>query len=121
MSISRIVEISLSRAKRWHKGGIEEWSALEWAGATCGEAGEAANAAKKLKLLEDGIASVNEGERNLEDIKSAQRVVAHEAIDTILYAFLLCNRVGLFGDDVEELLVDVFNQKSQEYGFPERI
>ena len=28
---------------------LEDWNALEWAGAMCGEAGEAANLCKKLR------------------------------------------------------------------------
>lgn len=118
LSIQQIVEQSVSRAKRWHNGNVDEWTPLEWAAAMCGEAGEAANAAKKLKRLTDNIASINETGRNLTDIPSAKQAVAKEVADTILYAVLLAHVVGA---DLEKELILVFNRKSDEYGFPERL
>ena len=112
--------MSVSRANRWHNGNMNDWSALEWAGAMCGEAGEAANAAKKLKRLEDRILSINLPERDLKTVKEARLKVAEECADTILYAVLLCARVG-YNLHLQSILRDVFNRKSREYGFPERI
>jgi NTP pyrophosphatase (non-canonical NTP hydrolase) len=91
---------------------MTEWSALEWAGAMCGEAGEAANAAKKLKRLESG------GDRHIASISQARQSVGKEIADTILYAVLVAARCGI---DLENTLVEVFNKKSDEYGFPERL
>src|SRR5215831_15951095 len=133
MTFEEIVSTSISRARHWHPGGIEEWSALEWAGAMCGEAGECANAAKKLRRLELGIASINHDEdhmsaavselhgRHYTEIRQAQQAVAYEACDTILYAVLVMARAGFTGREAESLLAKVFNRKSDEYGFPERI
>ena len=61
LTIRELQKISEKRTKRWHPGGLEEWSPLEWAGAMAGEAGEACNAAKKLKRLETGLKSINFG------------------------------------------------------------
>ncbi len=119
MKINEVQRVNVERAKRWHNRGLEEWSALEWAGAMCGEAGEAANAAKKLKRLEDGIASINAGARHIVEFGEARRLVAHEVADTIIYGLLLLARVGV--DDPESLIREVFNKKSEEYGFPERL
>lgn len=121
LTIRELVEKNIERAKRWHRDGIEDWSALEWAAAMCGEAGEAANAAKKLKRLEGKIASINEGERNLVDERCAKVAVAKECADTIMYAVLTLVRVGCSAEDVESVLCHVFNRKSEEYGFPERL
>lgn len=121
LTIRRIVRASVSRANRWHNGNMNEWSALEWAGAMCGEAGEAANAAKKLKRLEVDIASVNVPERHFQNQEAAKSAVIKEACDTILYAVLLMARVGCDPESAEEALCDVFNKKSEEYGFPERL
>jgi NTP pyrophosphatase (non-canonical NTP hydrolase) len=115
MNINELFDVNLSRARRWHLDGIEEWSALEWAGAMAGEAGEAANAAKKLKRLETHIASINEGKRHFTDLAPAQIAVAKETADTIIYALLLLARVGV--TDAEDLIREVFNRKSEEYGF----
>jgi hypothetical protein len=121
VSFERIVRVSISRANRWHNGDMNEWSALEWAGAMCGEAGEAANAAKKLKRLECNIESKNEPERHFRDSRAAQLAVIKEACDTILYAVLVMARAGSSPEDAQQALCNVFNSKSEEYGFPERL
>lgn len=127
MTVYELVEASIARAKRWHKGDIKQWSTLEWAGAMCGEAGECANAGKKLKRLEDGIASINTNDpdsetvRHFNDTDTARGVVAKEVADTILYAVLVAASVGLDGAGLQMVIADVFNKKSEEYGFPERL
>lgn len=92
---------------------------MEWAGAMAGEAGEACNAAKKLKRIEDGIQNINlEDGRSLTNLTEAQQKVAKEVADSVVYGDLLCQRVGM---SLEEAIRLVFNQKSEEYGFPERL
>lgn len=119
MEINDLLKMTLIRANRWHNGGIKEWSALEWAGAMAGEAGEAANAAKKLKRLEGSFRTINEEGRHYETTQAASLAVAKEVADTIIYGLLLMARVGI--DDPESVIREVFNKKSEEYGFPERI
>lgn len=114
--VSDLQTTSDDRAKRWH--GENNWSALEWAGAMCGEAGEAANAAKKLKRLEVHMMNIDARAMSPEDEEQLKEHVAKEAADTILYALLLISKVG---KSAEMVLRQVFNQKSHEYGFPERI
>jgi NTP pyrophosphatase (non-canonical NTP hydrolase) len=121
LTIRRIVKESIERAKRWHQGDITQWSTLEWAGAMCGEAGECANAAKKLKRLQGGISSLNEGERHYGDFTAAQEAVIHEAADVLLYLVLVAASAGADGEDFENKVCEVFNRKSKEYGFPERL
>lgn len=116
LDVSEVQATSDRRAKRWH--GEEDWSALEWAGAMCGEAGEAANAAKKLKRLEVGMMNIDKAAMSPETVEQLKVHVAKEAADTILYALLLISKVG---KSAEVTLREVFNQKSVEYGFPERI
>lgn len=108
-----------ARVVRWHPTGLVDWSALEWAGAMCGEAGEAANAAKKLKRIDGGLKNINTEEgRSLTDRKAAARTVAKEVADTVVYGSLLCAAVD---ESLEAAIIDVFNAKSEEYGFPERL
>jgi len=118
MDIGILQETNARRADRWHDGDLHQWNALEWAGAMCGEAGEAANAAKKLRRLEQSIKSINLGERNLRTEHDAKLAVAKECADTILYALCLISAVGI---DAECIIREVFNAKSEEYGFPERV
>jgi hypothetical protein len=119
LTVNGILATSLSRVQRWHKDGLEDWSPLEWSGAMAGEAGEACNAAKKLKRLDKGLRTINAADRHYSDCDVAAVAVAREAADTILYAILVMARVGV--TDVEEMLRSVFNAKSEEYGFPERL
>ncbi len=120
MNINDILKTNVERVKRWHpNGGIEVWSPLEWAGAMCGEAGEAANAAKKLKRVEDEIANLNVENRSLVTAEKAQAQVCKEVADTIIYGMLLMARCGC--TDAESVIREVFNKKSEEYGFPERL
>lgn len=116
LSIEQLQEANLSRVARWHS--LESWSALEWAGAMAGEAGEACNAAKKLKRIEDKIASINIGDRHYGDWQTAARAVGMEVADTVIYGALLCLRVDA---NLALCVKEAFNKKSEEYGFPERI
>lgn len=124
LTLVAIVEANLSRVEKWHS--LESWSPLEWAGAMCGEAGEAANAAKKLKRVTDQIA--NEDGRlfgqqmSLGDQGALYRAqVIKEYADTLIYGVLLCASVGATPEEIEQTVRDVFNKKSEEYGFPERL
>ncbi|HVW78531.1 MAG TPA: hypothetical protein VHB45_13025 [Alloacidobacterium sp.] len=119
LTFEEVFRVNLERCARWHPGGLEEWTALEWAGAMAGEAGEAANAAKKLKRLETCVKSINEPDRAFGNVLEARRKVALEVADTILYGLLLLARIGV--EDPDEIIRGVFNRKSEEYGFPERL
>lgn len=121
LTLGHVMRINRIRADKWHDGSIHNWTSLEWAGAMCGEAGEAANAAKKLKRVIDNLKTINEGARHLPDIASAQTAVTKEVCDTILYALLLANSVGCMPEEFEKVFREVFNKKSEEYGFDERL
>ena len=100
LSFSQLRETSLTRCLADYKHGLSEWSALEWAGAMCGEAGETANLAKKLRRGEYVP---------LEDI-------ADEIADTVIYADLLAASLGItLGDAV----VAKFNKTSRKIGSSE--
>jgi hypothetical protein len=75
IAINDLYVVNICRANRWHPHGLEEWTALEWAGAMTGEAGEAANAAKKLKRMENSIVSLNDESegRHYTEIEQAKR------------------------------------------------
>lgn len=118
MDIKTLQQMSKSRADRWHKGDMNGWNPLEWAGAMAGEAGEACNWAKKWKRLDDDIASINDVGRHSRVQAEILENVAGEAADTILYGICLLSRCGI---DAEECIRRIFNKKSEEYGFPEKI
>lgn len=119
LTLKALQQINAIRAKRWHAGGLSEWTPLEWSAAMAGEAGEACNAAKKLKRITDGIANINtEDGRSLTDHALACEKIAEEVADTIIYGVLLAEAVGM---DIETAVIRKFNKKSEEYGFPERL
>lgn len=102
-----------SRANDWH-GDLTGWSGLEWAGAMCGEAGEAANTAKKLRRLEQGLIG-NSGGDTMETLIFT---LGEELADTITYACLLASRYGI---NLEHEAVRKFNAVSAKHGFPHRL
>lgn len=117
ITLSDIAEANRTRVGRWH--GIADWSPLEWAGAMAGEAGEACNAAKKLKRIDGQVANINtEPGRSLTNRDEACRKIGLEVADTVIYGFLLAQRVGV---NLEDCIREAFNRKSEEYGFPERL
>jgi NTP pyrophosphatase (non-canonical NTP hydrolase) len=118
MSFQGLREASASRVARWHKGGLEEWSVTDWATAMMGEAGEMCNAIKKLRRIETNAHNINVPERHLTEVKDAIKFIAKEMGDTLIYMNLLAQRLGI---DLEKSVIEVFNQKSEEYGFPERL
>jgi NTP pyrophosphatase (non-canonical NTP hydrolase) len=87
-------------------GTSKEWSVLEWAGALCGEAGEAANIAKKMRrgiACEVGASSVDLG---------------RELADVVTYCALLSIHQGI---DLEAACRDKFNEVSIRHGLPDRL
>lgn len=88
-----------------HKLG--SWSLSDWFTATLGELGEAANVAKKLNRVRDGIPGNKETEAEL------RSKLARELADTFIYLDLLCQAAGI---DLPEAVVQTFNAKSAQIG-----
>lgn len=122
LTLEQLIAANRSRVAKWHS--LDDWSPLEWAGAMCGEAGEAANFAKKLKRLTTGIphhdSRLTADDQMVNDQMAAhyKQKVTKEVCDAIIYGILLVLAVD---GDLEQSLKDVFNDKSIEYGFPERL
>lgn len=117
-TIREIQIINQARADRWHEGNFRNWSTLEWAGAMCGEAGEAANLAKKIKRIEDRLVGNAASFHVQETIDVLRRELASECAGVFLYLCLLASRQDI---DFQEAIEEEFNRKSIALGFPERI
>lgn len=75
---------------------IDSWSLSDWMTATMGELGEAANVAKKLNRVRDGIPGNSETEGAL------RQHLAEELADAFTYLDLMCQSQGIdLGDAVE--------------------
>lgn len=119
LTFREVWEKSILRSHRWTRG---MWTASDYAVATTGEWGEACNAIKKLNRIKIGAPNINNEEgRQLSTIADAKKVIINEIADTILYIPGLCNALEITSDELEQALRNVFNQKSEEYGFPERL
>lgn len=114
MDINEIQRISHARSLRW---GTQGWILVDWTNAMCGESGEAANIAKKLRRLDFQLPNKQAG-LDVKDSFNLRLKCAQECADTILYALLTMDYLGF---NAYETLAEVFNKKSEEYGFPERI
>lgn len=90
---------------------LTDWSLSDWMTALMGELGEAANVAKKLNRVRDGIPGNKETEAEL------RAKLGQELADTFIYLDLTFQRLGL---DLGEVVTDVFNAKSQQIGSPIR-
>lgn len=91
---------------------LSAWSTSDWFVAIMGELGEAANVAKKLNRIRDGIPG------NKETLEQLQAKLRKELGDTFVYLDLLCQAHGF---SIADAAVEVFNTKSAEIGYGTRI
>lgn len=110
--------VSKSRAMRWHRGGLDEWSVTDWACALAGEVGELCNAIKKYRRVEDQIFGHDGDTPQPRDVENAVRAITKEIGDSYAYLDLLCQRFGL---RMQDCVRETFNKISEREGFPERI
>lgn len=114
MDISELQKTNEHRKLHWHAR--DTWSLAEWTNAMAGETGEACNISKKILRLENELPNKEAGldKNNLEELKLN---LANEVADSIIYGLLIMSKLGV---DASTVIADVFDQKSIEYGFPER-
>lgn len=103
---------------------INEWTLLEWAGAMAGEAGEAANIAKKFRRLD----KADKSKDTIDLRRKLLRKLIEEAADTTTYADLLVTAAVRLGAEYGIKLPDLgravrrkFNVVSKKRGFGEKL
>lgn len=79
------------------------WSIAEWTNAICGEAGEAANIAKKLRR----------GDFLTCELSGAHLTLGKELADVVIYTDITAQQIGL---DLGELVRSKFNEVSDRIG-----
>jgi NTP pyrophosphatase (non-canonical NTP hydrolase) len=87
---------------------VSDWSLSDWMTATMGELGEAANVAKKLNRVRDGIPGNDVGPEEL------QQQFAEELADTFIYLDLLAQSQGIC---LADAVVQKFNKTSEKIGY----
>lgn len=113
LTLEHIIAVNATRCEAWHKGD-QPWTAERWITATVGEFGEMANNVKKLFRASDGSVGILKGET----IEHLQKEIAKEWADTMLYMLLFAHYQGI---DASESIREVFNAKSEQLGFEERL
>ncbi len=91
---------------------IGSWSFSDWFLAFVGEAGEAANVAKKLNRYRDGIRG------NSETQDALQAKLRQELGDAFVYLDLMAQSAGI---NIFDAAIEVFDRKSAEIGYPVRL
>ena len=99
---------------------INSWSPTDWACAMAGECGEACNEVKKLRRKfynsDDMDLSYPEDFQKHHAVEAAR--VGAEVADMVIYADLLCQRLGI---SLEDAIREKFNAVSEETGSDVRI
>lgn len=88
---------------------LEAWSLSDWFTAVTGELGEAANIAKKLNRVRDGIPG------NRQTPEELRARLASELADAFIYLDLLAQSQGI---DLATAVTATFNAKSIDIGYP---
>lgn len=94
---------------------LDSWSPAEWTNAMCGEAGEAANVAKKMLRHRDNVAGNIGADTDLAALKAK---LAQELADVVIYADLCAASQGI---DLAAAVQNTFNRKSEQIGAKERL
>lgn len=87
---------------------LNGWSLSDWMTATMGELGEAANIAKKLNRVRDGIPGNSETEDEL------RQKLRDEIADTLTYLDLMAQSEGI---DLMDAALDKFARVSRKIGY----
>lgn len=91
---------------------LESWSLSDWMTAVTGELGEAANVAKKLNRVRDGIPG---NTQTPDELAAAFR---EEIADVFIYLDLVAQSQGF---DLESAVREKFNKTSKKIGYPFQI
>jgi len=106
LTFDQLREQNVARCEEvFHK--LNRWNHLEWAGAMCGEAGEHANLAKKLKRLDEA-----DKEKDSPALRAKLAAAAVEELaDVVIYADLCAARLGM---SLGQAVVRKFNKVSRK-------
>lgn len=116
LDLDRLREVNWRRANEFF-GDVDQWSILERCGEMTGEAGEAANVAKKIKRgwkMKDG----KKIPLTTEDRDKLIKDLAKELADVIITADLVAGQEGI---NLGEAVIEKFNEKSIKWGCEHRL
>lgn len=108
MNLKSFSKANYERCVNGFEHQINNWSLSDWFTAVMGELGEAANIAKKLNRVRDGIKG------NKETPEELRKKLKREIADTFIYLDLLAQSENI---DLSEIVPETFNAKSKEIGY----
>jgi len=104
LTFSKLRKINDARHQESCGGGTEAtWNLTDWTNALCGEAGELANFAKKVRRARPTDPSLEDAKQDL----------AHELADIVIYADLIAIKLGV---DLGKAVREKFNIVSDRVG-----
>lgn len=109
MDLRAFSAVNRERCEKGFNHNLGDWSLSDWFTALMGELGEAANVAKKLNRVRDGING------NKETVDELREKLARELADTFIYLDLTAQAAGV---DLPSVVREVFNAKSDQIGCP---
>lgn len=114
LTFKQLAKQNIARCEGSFKHHIDDWSLAEWTNAMCGEAGEAANIAKKILRKQNYL------DRFTSDpgVSTLRDELGKELADVVIYADLVAQRLGV---DLGEVVVNKFNETSEKYNAVERL
>lgn len=115
LSFETLRQANVTRAMRWHGGGLDEWTVNDLLCAFGGEAGEALNAGKKHRRL---LSKIQQHGKVPESLQDAEHAIMEELADAVIYADLCAARLGL---SLSDAIIAKFNYISAREGFPDRL
>lgn len=116
LDLSAFQTVNITRCRKWEATASRPWSIAERLNALCGEAGEAANVAKKILRHDLGMIG-NVKAPTKESRQELCEMLGDELADIVIYASITADELGI---DLGERIRQVFNRKSEQLGFEER-
>lgn len=113
VTLARIQEVSAARSARWHRD-CEPFTVSDWAVAVAGETGEMCNEIKKMRRMETGARILGDPVT----MDAARLRIKKEMADVISYIVLLADELEI---DLEDAVIEKFNEVSEREGFLERL
>lgn len=113
LTLEHLLEVNWKRCLAWHQDD-NPWTDERWITAIVGELGELANNIKKEFRAKDGSIGILKGET----LETLNEEIEKEWADTMLYMILFAANRGI---KPSEAIRKVFNAKSEQLGFVERL
>jgi NTP pyrophosphatase (non-canonical NTP hydrolase) len=117
LTFSHAQNVNFARAHRW-RGDTRAWTLLEVTGELCGEAGEAANVAKKILRFDLAMRGNESSDHPASEREALVGLLRREVADVIIVALRLASEAGI---DLDAAVREKFNATSEKMGFPERL